>query len=307
MFSSLIDRGRRLVNAFLLVLDSFKPTAVAVVMIRNAGVHGVGDMAAAVGYYGILAILPLLIFTITVLSYVLDTETVVNEIHTLVSQYVPMEVNFINESIDVIIQSRGTIGVVSLLALLWSSSNFFGAMARFMDRAWGVEDPYAFHLVRIKSLITVGSVSALLLLSLAMSTLLHAAEGIDVDGWLGAVAGLVDFRAQVAIGLTSLVGSVLAALMLYRWLPSHRTPWRYCIPAAVIAGLSFVIIKNVFLFYLTTFGRFDAVYGSLASLVVLLIWIYVTGFVILLVAELGGALREVNASRNHGFRRRQYT
>ena len=307
MFSSLTDPARRLVNTLLRILEKFKPTAVVVIMVRNAGTHGVGDMAAAVGYYGILAILPLLIFTITVLSFVLDTQTVVNEVHTVVSQYVPMEVNFIDESVDAIVQSRGAIGIVSLLALLWSGSNFFGAMARFMDKAWGVEDPYAFHLARVKSLITVGSVSALLLMSLAMSTLLHAAESIDVDGWLGTVAGLVNFGAQVALGLTSLFGSVLAALMLYRWLPSHRTPWRYCIPAAVIAGLSFVIIKNLFLFYLTTFANFDAVYGSLASLVVLLVWIYVTGFMILLVAELGGALREVNARSHRSYGRRQYT
>ncbi len=294
MFSSLIDSGRRLANTLLLILDSFKPTAVVVVMIRNAGAHGVGDMAAAVGYYGILAILPLLIFTVTVLSFVLDTETVVNEVHLIVSRYVPLGANLIDDNVDAIVQSRGAIGIVSLLALLWSGSNFFGAMARFMDRAWGNANPYAFHLVRIKSVITVGSVSALLLSSLAMSTLVHAAEAADLDGWLGALAGVVNVGGRVVLGVTSLFGAIAGLLMLYRWLPSDYTPWRYCIPAAFVAGISLEVIKNAFLFYFTAFGSFDAVYGSLASVVVLLVWIYVAGFVILLVAELGGALREVN-------------
>ncbi len=294
MFSSLVNRGRPLVNALLLVLESFKPTAVLIVMVRNAGRHGVGDMAAAVAYYGILAILPLLIFTITVLSYVLDTETIVNEVHLIVSRYVPLGANLIDDNVDAIVQSRGAIGIISLMALAWSGSNFFGAMARFMDRAWGNANPYAFHMVRIKSVITVGSVSALLLSSLAMSTLVHAAEGADLQGWLGALAGVVNVGGRLVLGVASLFGAIAGLLMLYRWLPSDHTPWRYCIPAAFVAGISLEIIKNVFLFYFTTFGSFDAVYGSLASVVILLIWIYVAGFVILLVAELGGALREVN-------------
>ena len=254
-------------------------------------------MAAAVGYYGVLAILPMLIFTVIILSFVLDTETVVTEVHIIVSHYLPVEMQLINDNVDAIVQSRGAIGIIALLALAWSGSNFFGAMTRFMDRAWGVENSYGFHLVRIKSLITVASVSGLLLMSLAASALVHLAGEVVADGWMGVAAGVVDFGGRTVLGVVSLLGAVLAALMIYRWLPSTRTPWRYCIPAAVIAGLSFEIIKNLFLFYLTNFGSFNAVYGSLASVVVLLSWIYVTGLVILVVAELGGALREVNARR----------
>ena len=289
------NMAHRIARAILIVLESFTPTAVLVAMIRNAVSHGIGDMAAAVGYYGVLAILPLLLFSITVLSFVLDPGTVVNEVHTIVSQYLPVEMALIDDNVDAIVESRGAIGLVSLLALAWSGSNVFGAMTRFMDRAWGVANPYAFHLVRLKSLTMVLGVSGLMVLSLTSSTLVHAAEGLEGSGWIGSFAELVESGERVILGAMSLVSVFLAMLMLYRWLPSDRTPWRYCVPAAAIAGVTLESIKNLFLFYLTNFGSFDAVYGSLASIVVLLTWIYVTAFVILLVAELGGALREVNA------------
>ena len=295
MIRSLIVLGQRFVSAVLYILEGFKPTAVLIVMIRNAAAHGVGDMAAAVGYYGALALLPLLLFTITILSFVLDHEVVVAQVHQIVSQYIPIEMDLIDDNVDAVLRSRTAIGLVSLLALAWSGSNVFGAMTRFMDRAWGVSDPHAFHLVRLKSLLTVSSVSVLLLMSLAASTLVHAAADMSADGWLGWVTGLVNASGQVVLGVTSLLGAILAALMLYRWLPSERTPWRYCVPAAIAAGFSLEVIKNIFLFYLTNFGSFDAVYGSLASVVVLLTWIYVTALVILVVAELGAALREVDA------------
>ena len=301
MFRSLTRLAGRIGHGVIVALESFKPTAVVVVMIRNAASHGVGDMAAAVGYYGVLAILPLLLFSITVLSFVFDTDTVVKEVHAIISQYLPMEQELIDDNVDAIVQSRGAVGLVSLLALAWSGSNVFGAMTRFMDRAWGVSNPFAFHLVRMKSLTMVVGVSGLMLLSLAGSTFVHAAEGVTASGWLGEFAHLVDSGERVILGALSLVSVFLAMLMLYRWLPSDRTPWRYCVPAAAIAGLSLETVKNLFLFYLTNFGSFDAVYGSLASVVILLTWIYVTALVILVVAELGGALREVN-NRFRGYR-----
>ena len=301
MFSSLIDRGRRLVQAILLILESFKPTAVVIVMIRNAGAHGVGDMAAAVGYYGVLAIFPMILVTITLLSFFFDPETVVMEVHLIVAHYLPVDEALVGDNVDTILSSRGAIGIVSLLALVWSGSNVFGALTRFMDRAWGVADPHAFHLVRIKSLTMVVSVSGLLLLSLGSSWLVHAAEEITANGVLGSLAGVVHSEQKIFLGIASLFGAVLAALMLYRWLPSDRTPWKYAISAAVVAGISLEIIKNLFLFYLTNFGSFDAVYGSLASVVILLTWVYMTALVILVVAELGGALREVDARRQQGY------
>ena len=99
------------------------------------------------------------------------------------------------------------------------------------------------------------------------------------------------------MGLSSLVGAILAVTLLYRWLPSDRTPWQYVIPAAIIAGVLLEIIKNVFLFYLTEYADFDAAYGSIASVMVLLVWIFVMSFTVLVVAELGGAVREVRNRR----------
>ncbi len=259
-------------------------------------------MAAAVGYYGVLAILPMLLFTITVLSFALDPETVVRGVHSIVSQYVPAEMELIDDNVDSILRARGAIGLISLLALAWSGSNVFGAMTRFMDKAWGVADPLGFQFVRLKSLTMVAGVSGFMLISLSASILVHVAEEMSSSGWLGSVAGLVEAGERVILGATSLLSVLLAMLMLYRWLPSDRTPWRYCIPAAIIAGISLEIVKNLFLFYLTTFSDFDAVYGSLASVVVLLTWIYITALVILVVAELGGALREVDARRYRGYR-----
>ena len=266
-------------------------------MIRNAGAHGVGDMAAAVGYYGVLALFPLIIVTVTLMSYVLSPETVSREVTAAIADYLPGAEQLVGDNIDTMLSARGPIGVISLLTLLWSGSSVFSALTRFMDKAWGVRKPDAFHLVRLRSIVMVLSVSGLLLLSIASTALIHLAGDVGNLFELGLFGDIANFGGRAVLGLSSLVGAILAVTLLYRWLPSDRTPWQYVIPAAIIAGVLLEIIKNVFLFYLTEYADFDAAYGSIASVMVLLVWIFVMSFTVLVVAELGGAVREVRNRR----------
>ena len=297
MISALVDIVRGALRRLVGILESFGPTAIVIVMIRNAGAHGVSDMAAAVGYYGIVALFPLIIFTITLLSFVLSPEAVSREVEAALAVYLPSAEMLVGDNIDAVLGARGAIGVISLVALLWSSSSVFSALTRFMDRAWGVAKPDAFHLVRFRSMVMVLSVSGLLLLSLVSSALVHLADDLaNVEQW-GRLGDVVRSGEIVLLWLFSLGGVILAVLMLYRWLPSDRTPWGYVIPAAIVAGVLLEIIKNLFLLYLTRFANLGAVYGPLATVMVLLLWIYITSFAVLLVAELGGAVREVRSRR----------
>ena len=297
MISALVDIVRGALHRVVGILESFGPTAIVIVMIRNAGAHGVSDMAAAVGYYGIVALFPLIIFTITLLSFVLSPEAVSREVEAALAVYLPGAEILVGDNIDAVLGARGAIGVISLLALLWSSSAVFSALNRFMDKAWGVAKPDAFHLVKFRSMVMVLSVSGLLLLSLASTALVHVADELaNVEQW-GRLGDVARSGETVLLWLISLGGVILAVLMLYRWLPSDRMPWRRVIPAAVVAGVLLEIIKNLFLFYLTRFANLGAVYGPLATVMVLLLWIYVTSFAVLLVAELSGAVREVRSRR----------
>ena len=297
MINGLVEGVRSGQRRVFGILENFGPTAIVMVMIRNAGAHGITDMAAAIGYYGFVALFPLIIVTITLLSYVLSPEAVSREVAAALADYLPGAEILVGDNVDAVLRARGAIGVISLLALLWSSSSVFSALTRFMDRAWGVGKTDSFHLVRFRSMVMVLSVSGLLLVSFSSAALVHIADELaDVErwGWLG---DIVRSGELVLLWFISLAGVILAVMLLYRWLPSDRAAWGYVIPAAIVAGVLLEIIKNLFLLYLTRFANLGAVYGPLASVMVLLVWIYVTSFAVLLVAELGGAVREVRSRR----------
>ena len=84
-------------------------------------------------------------------------------------------------------------------------------------------------------------------------------------------------------------------LMLYKYLPNTKTYWRHIWPGALVAAILFEISKNVFIYYVNTFATFENVYGSLAPVVALLLWSYLSSLILILGAELSseyGRLRE---------------
>jgi membrane protein len=187
---------------------------------------------------------------IAILSFFLDQETVRGELGALLAENLPGAQELVTRNLDSVVRLRGAIGLVALAGLLWSGSAVFGALTRILDRTWEVRDRHAFHIVRARSLIMLVGVASLVVLSLSSTTLLQLAAELAEVERLG------------------VLGTFLASG----------------------AGLLFEAAKNVFVFYLSRFASFDLVYGSLASVIILLFWVYISGFILILGAEFGAAL-----------------
>ena len=257
---------------------------------RGIGAHQVGDMAASLAYYALFALFPLLLGLIVILSFFLDQEVVRGELETLLAKNLPGAQEIVTRNLDNVVRLRGAIGLVAFAGLLWSGSAVFGALTRILDRTWEVRDRHAFHIVRARSLVMLVGVAALVVLSLSSTTLLQlAAELAEVER-LGALGTFLASGARLLLQGSSLVGSLLVPTLLYRFAPSERIAWREVLPGALLAGLLFEAAKNVFVLYLSRFASFDLVYGSLASVIILLFWVYISGFILILGAEFGAAL-----------------
>ena len=74
-------------------------------------------------------------------------------------------------------------------------------------------------------------------------------------------------------------------ITIYKVLPNTKTQWRYIWLGALVAGVLFEGSKNLFLWYLDHFARYDQVYGNIASVVVLMVWAYISAFILIVGAE----------------------
>lgn len=289
VFRAPADRAHYLGLSTVHRLESWPPTAIAVDMARRAGNDQIGDMAASVAYYALFSLFPLLLGLIAFASLFLDQARVEQELLTVTEQYLPGAAGLISENIDGVFRIRGALGLVALVGLVWSASAVFGSVARVLDRAWGVAETHAFHIVRFRSILMVAGLAVLFTLSFLSSTLLQTAEGVvDLDPF-----GLGRFLASGARALlqgSSLVGSIAFPVLLYRFAPSQRIPWKDVFSGALLAGILFEIAKNVFLLYLSRFAQFDRIYGSLSLVIALLLWAYISALVLIIGAEFGAAV-----------------
>ena len=246
---------------------------------EELGNHDVAHMAAGVAYYSFLSIFPLLLGLIALFGFFLPSVNLQDALLNYVGDNIPGATNILKQNIASIIELRGTLGVLSIVVFFWGASVMFSAVSRAINRAWDIRRYRPFYIRKPRELGMVFGIGILFLLSLGASAIililrrvlnLPAADLIivNVGSWL--VAFLL---------------ILTAFLLLYKLIPNTRTYWRYVWPGALLAAILFEIARTLFVFYLENFANYQLIYGSIASIIVLLVWIYYSAFIMILGAE----------------------
>jgi membrane protein len=242
-------------------------------------------MAAGVAYYALFSLFPLLLGLIAVLSLFLESQDIQSRLTTFTTDYLPGSEDLVDTNIDAVLRLRGALGVVAVLGLLWSGSAIFGAVTRAVNRAWDVHKDRPFYISKPRQLVMGLGVAVLFVLSLGAATFVRLTErfaSADVPG----VGFLVNIGGQVLLQSTAFLLTLAIFLLVYKFMPNTKTYWRYIWPGALAAAVLFELAKNLFILYLNQVATFESVYGTLAPVIVLLLWTYVSSVVLILGAEL---------------------
>lgn len=254
--------------------------ALADFMADNALTH-----AAAVAFYTALSFAPLLMLTVFIfgqLDAIAGTGTqdrVIEEIRTLIggqAAAVVSEVESQQEEQNLSLLSFS--GIIGIIALIWSASGVFAQLQNAMNTIWDVEQApgqgiWGFARTRLLSIGMVFSIIFLLLASLIVTALLTAILGGEGIIW------------QVVHFVVSLLVYVALFAAMFKYLPDVRIPWKAVWFGAAVTGALFVVGKFLIGLYL---GQSDpgSAYGGAGSIVVLLIWVYYSGLILFVGAEL---------------------
>lgn len=246
------------------------------------------DMAASIAYFSFFSLFPLLVGVVAGASVFLDRGKIQARLDRMLSGEFPGSADFLRANVEALIDLRGAAGIASVVALLWSASKVFGALSRGINLALGIPKGTPFYLSRLRYFAMTVVVSLLLLCAVVASTALDvvlqfAPAKLGLDGTaLSAVGGHV----------ASFVFIFATVLLVYVLVPYKRRPWRDLLPGALVAALLFEIGKALFVIYLNNISKLQAVYGSLTSVIVLLLWLYFSGRVLLFGAEIIAARAE---------------
>ncbi|HZA21833.1 MAG TPA: YhjD/YihY/BrkB family envelope integrity protein [Dehalococcoidia bacterium] len=259
------------------------------------------DLAAGVAYYGILSIFPLLIGIIALASFFVDSKAVQALISEQIQAGAPGSSEFLQQRIANIQRIRGTLSLFSIVGLIWTASAMFGAISRAVNRAWNVEGGPPFYIAKLRHIAMALGTGVLLVVSSLLITsrvfLSHLEE------FIGDVLPFLFLSNYVYLALTELISVLMAFavfLVIYKFIPHTDTDWSDIWLGALVAALLFELGRNAFVFYLNNFGNFGQIYGSLAAVMVLLVWIFISALILIIGAEVASEFARMKRGIQRG-------
>jgi membrane protein len=240
------------------------------------------DMAASIAYFSFFSLFPLLVGVVAGASVFLDRVEIQSHLDRMLSGDFPGSADFLRTNIEALTEQRGAASIASVLGLLWSASKMFGAMNRGINLAFGVPKRHPFYLSRLRYFAMTVGMSLLLLVAVGVSTAVDLVTPLDLTrfGFDGTLFSSLGGR------VASIVSVFVTVILIYKLVPYERPAWRDILLGALAATLLFELGKALFVLYLGNVGNLEAVYGSLTSVIVLLLWLYFSAHVLLFGAEI---------------------
>ncbi len=250
----------------------------------------VGLISAGVAFYGFLAMVPMLGAIVLSYGLVASPETVVANINAIASVMPAEAAKLIGEQLlNVVTTSGGKKGLGLLVALaisLYGAMNAASAIVMALNVAYEEKEKRGFFALYLLSfLITLAGICAIF----------GAMLSIAVLGFLGSLLPSLP-EPVVALGkvgsyVLMALGGAAAAASLFRYGPARaHARWTWLTPGSLLTALLWLVITLGFGIYVANFGNYDATYGSLGAVVVLLTWLYLSAYVLLLGAELNSEI-----------------
>ena len=253
--------------------------------------------AASFGYYAFFALFPLLLLFISLGTLVLgDKNVVASQVLDFVSAYIPVNPNgqnVVEQTLNGVLKSGVKAGIVALLVLAWSSLRFFQALVHGVNRAWGTRE-YSWWRLPLANLGMVLILGVTLLLGIVVPLIMQAIDAY----WRGhGVAGyeVVVYSFRMTRLILPWLVLFFGLVMFYKYAPRRKTSVKEVWVASLLATVFLQLLQKGFVIYWANFAHFNKLYGTLGSVIAVLMWIYLSGSVIIFGGCLCAAQSEILA------------
>jgi membrane protein len=250
------------------------------------------DWAAALTYYGVMSLFPMLIVLVALLGLVGQESTIATLTDSLRAAGLNDVAKNVQGPLDEIVRNKGGAGALvgfGLLGALWSASGYVGAFTRAMNSIYEVKEGRPFWKLRpVQVVITLVAVLLISLVLIAVVVSGPIAEAVGGALGLGDTAVSVWGIAKWPVLLVVLMGLVAG---FYYVAPNVRQPrLRWVSPGGIVAVLTWILASAGFGLYVSNFGSYGKTYGALGSVITFLVWMWISNLALLFGGELDSEL-----------------
>jgi membrane protein len=263
---------------------------------QEVGEDEIVDRGAALSYYFLFALFPTLLF-LTALLGMLPIPGLMDRLMGYVEQAVPGDAaSVIRKTLEEILRgSRGSLLSIGALTALWASSNGMGSVMTALNVAYDVEDVRPWWKRRLVAIaLTVGF--SLFILGGLVIMVFGPRLGALVAGPLGLGSAFTAVWNIASVPVAMLFVLIGIALVYYL-APAAKQKWQWVTPGSAVALVLWLGMSYGLRLYVTHFANYNATYGSIGGVILLMLWLYLTGLVLLLGAEINAEIEHAAARR----------
>ena len=249
-----------------------------------------GAYAAQTAYFFMLCMIPIILLLLTMVQYTPVTKA---DVMTAVIQVFPASVDSLITSIvnQVYNQSTGIIPITIIVAL-WSAGKGVLAMTSGLNCIYGCRETRNYIFLRIRATIYTVMFIIVIILLLVLSVFGNTLN-LFIAGHIPFLKKISDWLIMSRTFITPTV-LVVFSLMIYRFLPNRRGRFRDQLPGAMFAAVGWMVVSWVFSIYLDVFEGFSSMYGSLTTIVLIMLWMYFCMYIIMIGAYINQYFEPVN-------------
>jgi membrane protein len=252
--------------------------------------------AASIAYYSLLSLFPLTMLAVSILGRATADEESRSEVLNFVFQYFPSQFDFIRAQLDSFRAHSVTFGVFGTIALIWGALGVFGAVTTAVNYAWGVEKTRSYWSHKLFTFLMMLVAGALLLAALLLVSASQVVGATWFAGVLRHFPSLLVLRSFAIRNATTVLFIVVVGLVFY-FVPNAKVRFRDVWIGAFITGLLWKVALVGFSWYMSDMSRFTRVNGSIAAVVVFLVWVYLQAVILLYGVEFTAAYARLRRGR----------
>jgi membrane protein len=236
--------------------------------------------AASIAYYALLSLFPFLLLVMSMLGSVTADENDRFEVLNFVFRYFPTQLDFVTSQLDGFRGQRVRLGVAGSLALIWGSLGVFGAVTGAVNQAWGVEKQRSFWKHRLVSFLMLVAAGGVMMLALVLVSLIQMAQASWFGAMLASYQWLTNLQSFAIRNLATSLLIVGVGLVFY-FIPNAKIRFRDVWVGAVLTGILWRLAFQGFAWYIRVNAGLKMVHGSVAAVIVFLLWVYVSSVILM--------------------------
>lgn len=242
----------------------------------------VGAYAAQSAYFFVLCMIPIILLLITLVQFTPVTKA---DVMTAVMQVFPTSVeSFLTSIINQVYNQSTTVIPITILVALWSAGRGVLSMTGGLNCVYGCSETRNYIVLRIRATLYTVLFILVIILLLVLSVFGNSLN-IFINQHVTFLENFADWLIRARLIIAPVILMVFC-LLIYRFLPNRKDALKKQIPGAVFAAIGWMIVSWVFSVYVDVFKGFSSMYGSLTTIVLVMLWMYFCMYSILLGGEI---------------------